>query len=245
MIARTTLGAINWGAFARILVLLSIGFTLIMLFAVLGRGAAVQESLAQGNAMPANNLEGKALQGISLPQAVTTGTPGVIFHANGETESGFVTAYIPGTSSYTYLSIYRFTSLSASQTQTVLAFYSYNDTTQTYDCAYGLIPSGDLTGNSASRLVLNTNTSTNTDPNFYRCGPGGVITVTFRTIGLYGGRSTNNSEYHFGNLMNRSTGQFQVSSAIASGSILGMAIQGAAGELDRGHSVNLTIQRGP
>ena len=239
MFAHTTLGAINWGAFARGLAVFSIGLSLmgaLALPAATRPDRAVPPNPLQGRPAPAGDLQQSA-----LPRPIPTYPVGTIFHAAGPATGGEFSAYLSGTT--VVLKVWRFYPDSSALRQTVLFYAGYSDSTQTYDCAYGPIPNEDLSDGGAGSLHLNTDTGVNKDPDFYRCGPGGVIDVLFKSHEMMQGRAGGDAETDYSYIRYHSIQQGTEFSALARGSIYGMTIPDTAGELAHAHQLDLTIER--
>lgn len=243
MFAHTTLGAINWGAFARGLAVFSIGMSLMGVL-------AVPAASLPNRVVPANPVQGRPapegdFQPGVLPQPIPTGLAGFTFHAAGPAEGGGFSTYLAGDMTSVALKVWRFNGGAADQPlrQTALFYVSYSDLTHTYNCAYGRIPDEDLSGTGAGPLHLLTNTNKNQEPGFYRCGPGGVIDVLLQSDQMMQRWDSGDARNAYGNIEYRSVQQATEWSALASGSVYGMAIPGTAGELAHAHHVDLTIER--
>jgi hypothetical protein len=113
----------------------------------------------------------------------------------------------------------------------------------TYDCAYGPIPDEDLSGTGSGPLHLNTDTRVNKEPGFYRCGSGGVINVLLQGDQMLQRREDGDAQNAYGNIQYRSIQQATEWSAIAGGSVYGMALPDTEGEIEHAHHVDLTIER--
>jgi hypothetical protein len=201
-------------------------------------------------AVPANPVEGRSapasdFQQSVLPQPIPTGPAGIIFHAAGSAEGGGFSAYLAGDITSVAVKVWRFNGGTADHPlrQTALFYVSYSDLTHTYNCAYGPIPDSDLSGTSDGPLHLHTDTSVNKEPDFYRCGPGGVIDVLFQGDQMMQRRDSGDTQNAYGNIQYRTIQQATDFSALVSGSVYGQAIPGTAGELEHAHHVDLTIER--
>jgi hypothetical protein len=243
MFAHTTLGTINWGAFARGLAVFSIGLSLMGVLAVPARplpDRVVPANPVQSSGAP----EGNGLSGV-LPQPIPTGPAGIAFHAAGPAEGGGFAAYLADHITSVALKVWRFNGGTEAHPlrQTALFYVSYSDLTHTYNCAFGPIPDGDLSGTGAGPLHLHTDTNKNQEPGFYRCGAGGVIDVLLQGDQMLQRRDNGDAQNAYGNIVYRTVQQATESSALVSGSVYDMAIPGTEGELEHAHHVDLTIER--
>ena len=243
MFAHTTLGAINWGAFARGLAVFSIGLSLMGALAMPAPALpdrAVPANPDQSRPAPASDFQQSV-----LPQPIPTGPAGITFHAAGPAEGGGFSAYLADHITTIALKVWRFNGATNEQPlrQTALFYVSYSYLTHTYNCAYGRIPDEDLRGTDSGPLYIKTDTSVNKEPGFYRCGPGGLIDVLLQRNEVLQRRENGDAQNAYGNIQYRSIQQATEWSALASGSVYGMAISGTEGELVHAHHVDLTIER--
>ncbi|HEX6607568.1 MAG TPA: hypothetical protein VF276_11705, partial [Chloroflexia bacterium] len=231
MFAHTTMGSINWGAFARGLAVFSIGLSLMGVL-------TVPAATLPDRALPPDPVQSRAapdgsFQQSALPQPIPTEPVGTIFHAAGPAEGGGFSAYLDGNITTVALQVRRFNGAAEAHPlrQTVLFYVSYSDLTHTYNCAYGPIPDGDLIGSGAGPLHLKTDTSANKEPDFYRCGPGGRIDVLLQGDQMMQHRASGDDEMAYGNLVYRSSQQATEWSALVSGSVYGMPLPVTEGTL--------------
>jgi hypothetical protein len=243
MFAHATLGSINWGAFARGLAVFSIGLSLMGVLAV--PAATLPDRAGPPDPVQSRAAPDGSFQQSALPQPIPTEPVGTIFHAAGPAEGGGFSAYLGDNITTVALKVWRFNGAADAQPlrQTVLFYVSYSDLTQTYNCAYGPIPDGDLIGSGAGPLHLKTDTSANKEPYFYRCGPGGLIDVLFQGDQMLQRRDSGDAQNAYGNIVYRSSQQANEGSALVSGSVYGTTLPVTEGELTHAHHLDLTIER--
>jgi hypothetical protein len=243
MFAHTTLGTINWGAFARGLAGFSLGLSLMGVLALPARSLP-------DRGVPANPVQGRSapesdFQQSLLPQPIPTGPADISFHAAGPAEGGGFSAYLADNITTVTVKVWRFSGGTEAQPvgQTALFYVSYNSLTHAYNCAYGPIAGGDLSGSGTGPLHLTTDTNLNKQPGFYRCGPGGVIDVLLQGDQMLQRRASGDAQNAYGNIVYRSSQQAGEASALVSGSVYGMTLPVTEGELTYAHHVDLTIER--
>lgn len=107
----------------------------------------------------------------------------------------------------------------------------------TFEGGFGLIPNGDFRGRVNSAMSLETNTSAEANPEFFRFdGAGGPISLTWAKNDLFFHRSQGHSDTRFGDLRFRSQGTFTSASASVSGSLIGQPLAGDLGSMSSGHN---------
>jgi hypothetical protein len=117
----------------------------------------------------------------------------------------------------------------------------------THEFGTGTIPSSDLRGDAGGTLILDTNTSAASNPNFNRlAGNGGPISVTWRANKFFVSRLHNNSRTEVGSLIFILNGVSDTLSAEAAGSAIGFVVSAfQTGLTGKSHSVMHTIRQGP
>jgi hypothetical protein len=108
----------------------------------------------------------KGTTGRSANFDVTAGAT-TVFHSVGNARFGVATWSTPSDTGFVALNL---------SAEGPFLVYAVSDCCS-FNFGFGLIPAGDVTGNSESTLVLNTNTST--DPGFFTVGASGLVSMVW------------------------------------------------------------------
>jgi hypothetical protein len=111
----------------------------------------------------------------------------------------------------------------------------------TFDGGFGVIPNGDFSGTPRGGFTLGTNTSFESNPNFFRfSGDGGPVEITWRPNGVLSTRQTTTSQSVFGDLRQHITGTTVQASADARGVIVGTPVPSTFGNTGSFQNVSVT-----
>lgn len=116
-----------------------------------------------------------------------------------------------------------------------------------HEAGVGSIPNTDLQGDAAGMMILDTDTSAAQNPSFARfAGLGGAISIRWQKNGFFVARSEGSSHFQTGNFLIHQIGTSDLTSATASGSVIGFSISSSQfSSMNRFHSLTMGIQRGP
>ena len=130
-------------------------------------------------------------------------------------------------------------------------FTPHPDGTFTDTFGSGDVPEDALSGNSSKNLSLIVDTSTATSFQTTTCesngtchaGPTGLLHIDFRTDGDYTDRTISENHYTFFQTVQRSHYNYDSSSALANGSILGHSINNGSSQMGTNRSTTITLTR--
>lgn len=178
-----------------------------------------------------------------LPQVSPTAAKGPTFRFVGNTDAAFAWWYGEGF----FGNVYVTRGGDANDPKTYLGYsvIQFSPSYEILEEGFGVIPNGDLTGDAASHLDLDTDTSAAANPDFERfAGNGGVITVQWTRVQGYLNRLTGTAQRDVGSLLYIWSGTFETHPATAEGTVVDKAVVNASAEVLKEHGVNVTVEQG-